>query len=358
MDNGHASGRERSGGFRRADASGSVPIGHIPVARVPATHVQASAATAPPGRKAALRGRPIGEILVSRGRLSAHELDAVLEQQRHVGGRLGELLVEQGRVADEDVVRALSEQTGIPYVSAAKVAALAPPADALALLPAGQAERLGALPLALREKELVCALREPRDLAALDELKFLTGVRAVRAVFATEATIRRGQRRFYYAELDRQMGAWAGILPELPPQLTPPPIAWPPPVLAVPEALVLEEEVPAAAIAMRERVLAALLDGNDLPGDVRRRAQQLGASPAEVERAAAAAEAIALLAPAGCRPDPVALEAALGDAFAPCRDLFAAAAGAPPESPAAAALAEAVAAHVGHLHPPPLAANG
>jgi Type II secretion system (T2SS), protein E, N-terminal domain len=349
MSGDRARDNDRSGTFDRFDPA-RVTLAQIPVARVHAHTV--------PGSRKPMRGSRLGAILVAHGRIQQDQLDTVLREQVQLGGRLGELLVEQGHVAEADVVRALSEQTGIPFVSEARVGSMPVPVDAIRLLPAELAERLGALPLSLRGKQLFCALRDPRDLAVLDEIQFRAGVPSVQGVFATEGTIRRGQRRFYHHDLDQQAEIWeslGSVTEPVPPQQAPVPFVWPPPAIGapaveVPPALVLEDEVPPVALQLRESLLATLLGQRGalgrLPSLVRRLAQRFGAPPAEVERAAAAAEAVVLLAaPAGegyLLPDPATLEDRLGEAAAPCRDLFAAAAGEVAGSPAAAAFAAAI----------------
>ena len=125
--------------------------------------------------------RQLGEMLVAVGKLSEAQLKGALERQKRTGGRIGELLVAEGLVTDEDVVRALSEQGGIAFISDKVMRTMAVPKALLALLSLEKAERLEAVPVAQQSKELVCAMREPRDLARLDELEFLTGY-AVRGI--------------------------------------------------------------------------------------------------------------------------------------------------------------------------------
>lgn len=364
-------------------------LAQIPVARVPVSAAQraapaaaAQATPAPAPGKPSMRGRPLGEILVAHGRIDEASLEAALERHRRFGGRLSELLVAEGRISELDVVRALSEQTGIPFVSDARIERMEPPAEALALLPMEAAERLRVLPLALKGKELICAMPEPRDLAVVDEVKFLAGVPVVRGVFATDGAIRKGLRRFYRGEVDEPGEGWetlpgaelvtpwpaghAWAPPPLPPLLQPvvspaQPVA---PALvagpAIPEALVLPEmEAPAIAEALvleedpareaerirrrtAELLLACRGGAARLPGLVRRLAARLGAAPADVERAGALAEAAILLAPQGpvVPPDPTALVEALG-ADVPCADLLACLAGGDDPGPAAIAFAVA-----------------
>ncbi|MFL5354751.1 protein kinase domain-containing protein [Archangium sp.] len=156
--------------------------------------------------------RKLGEMLVAIGKLSEAQLKGALERQKRTGGRIGELLVAEGLVTDEDVVRALSEQGGIAFVSDKVMRTMPVPKALLALLPLEKAERLEAVPVAQQSKELVCAMREPRDLARLDELKFITGCH-VRGIYATEGAIRRAIGRFYRGDDPDQVGDWSNMMP-------------------------------------------------------------------------------------------------------------------------------------------------
>ncbi|PTL80052.1 protein kinase [Vitiosangium sp. GDMCC 1.1324] len=156
--------------------------------------------------------RKLGEMLVAAGKLSETQLKGALERQKRTGGRIGELLVAEGFITEEDVVRALSEQGGVAFVSDKVLRTMPVPKALLALLPLEKAERLEAVPVAQQSKELVCAMREPCDLARLDELKFITGC-SVRGVYATEGAIRRAIGRFYRGDDPDQMDDWSNMMP-------------------------------------------------------------------------------------------------------------------------------------------------
>jgi serine/threonine-protein kinase len=183
-----------------ATMTASRPTSTLSMPTSPATRVMR-----PPRRK-------LGEMLVSLGKLSETQLKGALERQKRTGGRIGELLVAEGLVTEEDVVRMLSEQGGIPFVSDKVLRTMPVPKTLLSLLPLEKAERLEAVPVAQQGKELVCAMREPRDLARLDELKFVTGS-PVRGIYATEGGIRRAIGRFYRGDDPDQMDDWSTSMP-------------------------------------------------------------------------------------------------------------------------------------------------
>jgi hypothetical protein len=58
--------------------------------------------------------QPLGRLLVTKGRLTRSELDeALAEQAREPGRRLGEILVGSGRLSGVALAAALSEQHGV-----------------------------------------------------------------------------------------------------------------------------------------------------------------------------------------------------------------------------------------------------
>jgi len=156
--------------------------------------------------------RKLGEMLLVVGKLSEPQLKGALERQRRTGGRIGELLVAEGLLSQEDVVRALSEQGGIPFISDRVLRTMPVPRALLPLLPLEKAERLDAVPVTQQAKELVCAMREPRDLARLDELKFITGC-TVRGIYATEGGLRLAIGRFYRGDVSEPPGEWSQMMP-------------------------------------------------------------------------------------------------------------------------------------------------
>ncbi|WNG33214.1 protein kinase [Archangium violaceum] len=176
------------------------------------TGVGSSLSVSPPTRVMRAPRRKLGEMLVAAGKLSETQLKGALERQKRTGGRIGELLVAEGLITEEDVVRALGEQAGIPFIADQVLRTMPVPKALLGLLPLEKAERLEAVPVTQQSKELVCAMREPRDLARLDELKFITGC-PVRGIYATEGAIRRAIGRFYRGDDPDQMDDWSSMMP-------------------------------------------------------------------------------------------------------------------------------------------------
>ena len=72
------------------------------------------------------RHLPIGRCLVERGSISPEDLERGLAFQARFGGRLGGVLVRLGALAENALLDALSEQLGLPVLSAEDMPADAP----------------------------------------------------------------------------------------------------------------------------------------------------------------------------------------------------------------------------------------
>lgn len=115
----------------------------------------------------------IGELLVSEGLVTRKQLEEALKCQVIFGGRLGTNLVEMGIVGELDLLRCLSKQLEMPYVSPEQLMALTP--DVIKLISREIAEEYKIIPLSLEKKRLTVAMWDPADLASIDAISFITG---------------------------------------------------------------------------------------------------------------------------------------------------------------------------------------
>ena len=60
--------------------------------------------------------RPLGELLVQKKLISVAHLQMALEEQRSTKEFLGRLLVRKGWLNQEDLLKTLAEQMGLPFV--------------------------------------------------------------------------------------------------------------------------------------------------------------------------------------------------------------------------------------------------
>jgi general secretion pathway protein E len=133
-----------------------------------------AAARAPRQKTADLAGRPLGEILVAQGAITAAKLAEALAAQAERGGRLGEVLVSMKACSEEQVLKALAAQLELPYqmrVSTEDVSA-----DLVKLVPINFAKQAKLLPLRIEadgDRHAVVALSDPLDTGAIDSVRLL-----------------------------------------------------------------------------------------------------------------------------------------------------------------------------------------
>src|SRR5262245_20153023 len=65
---------------------------------------------------------PLGALLREAGLLDPAEIDFALVRAKEEGRRLGEIVIEYGLVTQNDIVRLVAEQRGLPYVDIASLA--------------------------------------------------------------------------------------------------------------------------------------------------------------------------------------------------------------------------------------------
>ena len=220
---------------------------------------RASEPVAPPSTtsaKSALRARPgvetrpqpgptaLGALLRDRGLLTDEQLSTAIGRQRKTGRRLGQILVELGFVTPEAVLEALSQQLGVPT---ARINAHTVQPDAVGTLPEKVARRHTAFPIQKVGSTLIVALASPKDLNALDDIRFAAGCE-VQTVLALEDEIVSALNRYYRDE-------W--LLPDVPAEATDVVIDSP-----VDHFTIRDQAAERSAVSVLERVIArATADG-------------------------------------------------------------------------------------------------
>lgn len=118
----------------------------------------------------------LGSRLVQNGIISERQLQEALEEQRsNTSGHsemLGEILVHMGACTEEDIARAMSQNTGYDLISLNSN-----PIDMAAanLITPEMAQRYNAIPIGMENDRLLVAMQNPNDLLAIDDLHLITG---------------------------------------------------------------------------------------------------------------------------------------------------------------------------------------
>lgn len=141
-------------------------------------------------------GRRLGEILVRRGLVSKADVDAALKKQASTGRRIGDILVSEGKCSPEAIADALAEQFGIPR--APEGFWERPPA---VNFPSDVASKYKVFPISVENNKVRLAIADPLDLAALDGVRYATGMDVIPEI-ATPAEIERALRHWYGVTVD------------------------------------------------------------------------------------------------------------------------------------------------------------
>lgn len=133
--------------------------------------------------------KPLGRILLTRKLVSQETLEHALEEQRRTGhGKpLASFLADKGIVREEDALRALSEQYGVPGIELSQVAILL---EHLGIVPRELAESQLILPVLVRGERLFVATANPSEKRVLDELEFVTGKKVYAYVALSDPLVR------------------------------------------------------------------------------------------------------------------------------------------------------------------------
>ena len=137
----------------------------------------------------------LGEILLQANLITRDDLEQAIAQQRTEGGRLGTILTKLGLVKEQDVSQCLGEKFGIPYIDLD-----AHPIDpeVIRLIHPGIVQKHLVIPVSRSGTTLTMAMADPTNVLAVDDIKFMTGLK-VELMVATESAIRRIIDRYYDA---------------------------------------------------------------------------------------------------------------------------------------------------------------
>lgn len=123
----------------------------------------------------------LGEILVADGLVLDADVQRLLAAQRRHHRRIGHLLIAAGLVTPDAVARGLSRQHAVPAALQKHLDGRDP--SLVALLPAADGRRFGALPIARsRDGSVVICLRDPARAVTVEAIARIVGGRVVPAV--------------------------------------------------------------------------------------------------------------------------------------------------------------------------------
>ena len=140
----------------------------------------------------------LGDWLVSKGKITADQLARALHDQSFFGERLGTSLIKLGFVDEDTLGEYLADISRTRYAPAQQLENIRP--EVIATVPPKLAAKYRIVPIAIQGRKLHLAMRDPKDLIALDEIAFLTGL-SIEPYVATEGRLVRAIERYYQITL-------------------------------------------------------------------------------------------------------------------------------------------------------------
>src|SRR5262245_64823772 len=145
------------------------------------------AARIAPGTKA------LGETLIEAGVITPETLAAALTRAEHARERIGEALIALGAASEEDVLRALATQRGVPFLSGEQVPFTLP---VLKNLSPKYLRQYEACPVSLEGTTLTVATADPTNPLLVDELRQTLGLQIKLCVAPQEAILQAIERTY------------------------------------------------------------------------------------------------------------------------------------------------------------------
>ena len=152
--------------------------------------------------------RSLGQILLENTPLTPEQLNEALIVHREKGLKMGEALLQLRFLRPEDVLKALSLQVGIPFVT--DIVAEDIPVELVNKVPINFAKRNELIPLKREEGSIVVALADPVNHAALDDLSLIFD-QPIKPVIASSQKIMDAINACY----NRQVGSDQTVMSDL-----------------------------------------------------------------------------------------------------------------------------------------------
>jgi type IV pilus assembly protein PilB len=135
----------------------------------------------------------IGELLLKAKGVTSEQLQSALLHQRQRGGTLDFSLVALGHIEADRLTALLSRHYGVPSIELGRFEV---DSTIVNLVPPETAQKYQVVPLSRAASTLTVAMTDPTNVAAIDDIKFITGCN-VEPVVAPEMVIVDAIERYY-----------------------------------------------------------------------------------------------------------------------------------------------------------------
>ncbi|MDP8296685.1 MAG: type II secretion system ATPase GspE [Candidatus Orphnella occulta] len=145
---------------------------------------------------AKLGKKSLGESLVEEGIITSEQLKQAKLEEKRSGKRLRKVIVKMGLMTEEDLVFFLSNKLGLPRI---ELAGYLIDSKTIELVPENLARKHELVPLFKIGNRLTCAMVDPWNVFALDEIRMKTSM-VVEPAVATETEIKKALDEHYGAK--------------------------------------------------------------------------------------------------------------------------------------------------------------
>lgn len=135
----------------------------------------------------------LGDLLKREKLLTEEQLKNALDFQKKNGVPMGSALTALGFISESEMAQALSRQLGYPYVDLDQFEVYP---DVIKLIPREIAQRYMIMPIHRIRSFLTLAMVDPTDLAALEDVKFRSGL-SIQPVITSESSIKNALNKYY-----------------------------------------------------------------------------------------------------------------------------------------------------------------
>jgi type IV pilus assembly protein PilB len=139
----------------------------------------------------------LGDLLIEAQLITSEDLERAIAEQRATGQLLGATLVRLGLVSEHQLLVQLQRQLNLPLVDLNVTVA---DEQALGMVKEEVAKKYGALPIEVEGRStLVVAMADPLNVAALEDLRFHSGM-FIRPVLCAPSAVLEAIERYYHID--------------------------------------------------------------------------------------------------------------------------------------------------------------
>jgi len=143
----------------------------------------------------------LSDVLLKEGFIPEEKIKKAEEYQKKHGGNLSEIFIKLGMVTEDELVRALAEQLGIPHMKLANYK-LEP--EVMSMLPEKVIKKSKVVPLSRAANTLTVATADPLNVLLLDNLRAMTGCN-IQTIVSTNSDIEQAIGDYYSTMATRDL---------------------------------------------------------------------------------------------------------------------------------------------------------